>query len=379
MGNGQGALEGVVVTVASFSTALPPAPATKPEPDFWGNKSVFVTGHTGFKGGWLTLWLSLLGAKVTGYALPPNTRPDFFSAVGLERHLTRNHIANINDHSSLQHALNSADPEIILHLAAQPLVRRSYSEPLETYQTNVMGTANLLQAARTCSRLRAIVVVTSDKCYENQAWAWGYRETDPLGGYDPYSSSKACQELVVSAFRQSYLQGKGVALATARAGNVIGGGDWSDDRLIPDVMRAHAAKAFLTIRNPQATRPWQHVLEPLAGYLVLAQKLCSDPSLAGAWNFGPQDSDVCTVEELLTLASKRFSGGIKWQVERSEQPHEAQLLKLDCSKSVSLLGWTPKWHLEEALEHTCDWYADFASKQGMEHLSKSQIEAYSSI
>jgi CDP-glucose 4,6-dehydratase len=348
-----------------------------PSHGFWLGKRVFLTGHTGFKGGWLSLWLSMLGARVTGYALPPNTQPSFFAAVGLERHLSKNHFEDVNDYGTLDAALTAANPEIIFHLAAQPLVRRSYAEPIETYKTNVMGTANLLQAARQCSAVQAIVVVTSDKCYENQAWPWGYRETDALGGYDPYSSSKACQELLVAAFRQSYLQDKGVAIATARAGNVIGGGDWSEDRLIPDAMRAHATQACLTIRSPQATRPWQHVLEPLSGYLVLAEQLCANPYLASGWNFGPQDSDVRSVEEVLKLASKCLTGGLQWRVDTSAQPHEARLLKLDCSKSMALLGWKPQWGLEQALVYTCDWYSYFAAKEDMDEISQSQITQYS--
>ena len=364
------------------ATSLPAEPANlakgcMPNPGFWRNKRVFVTGHTGFKGGWLTLWLSMLGAKVTGYALPPNTQPSFFGAVGLDRHLTQSHLDNIHDYPTLEAALTAANPEIILHLAAQPLVRRSYADPVETYQTNVMGTANLLQAARHCPTVQAIVVVTSDKCYENLAWPWGYRETDTLGGYDPYSNSKACQELVVSAFRQSFLQDKGVAIATARAGNVIGGGDWSEDRLIPDAMRVHAAQACLTIRSPQATRPWQHVLEPLAGYLVLAEQLCANPDLAGGWNFGPRDSDVCTVEEVLKLISQCLPGGLQWQLDSSAQPHEARLLKLDCSKSQNELGWKPRWTLETALRETCRWYELCFLSLDMEKTSRSQIDSYS--
>lgn len=323
------------------------------------------------------MWLSMLGAKITGYALPPNTQPSFFETVSLERHLTKSHLDDINNYATLEAALNVANPEIILHLAAQPLVRRSYAEPLETYQTNVMGTANVLHAARRCSAVQVIVVVTSDKCYENQAWSWGYRETDTLGGYDPYSNSKACQELVVSAFRQSYLQDRGVAIATARAGNVIGGGDWSEDRLIPDAMRAHAAQACLTIRSPQATRPWQHVLEPLAGYLVLAEELCANPRLSSGWNFGPQDSDVRTVEEVLKLTSQFLIGGLQWQVDTSAQPHEARLLKLDCSKAISALSWKPRWGLEIAMANTCEWYSSCFAERSMDEISQSQITQYS--
>ncbi len=363
--------------LATLPSSSQRADGRKPTPDFWRDKRVFITGHTGFKGGWLTLWLSILGANITGYALPPNTRPSFFSAVNLGPCLAKSHLADINDSSAVEAAVFAANPEVIFHLAAQPLVRRSYAEPLETYQTNVMGTANLLQVTRKCHALQAIVVVTSDKCYENQAWPWGYRETDTLGGYDPYSNSKACQELVVSAFRQSYLQDKGVAIATARAGNVIGGGDWSEDRLIPDAMRAHAAKALLTIRSPLATRPWQHVLEPLAGYITLAEQLCANPDLAGGWNFGSQDSDVRTVEEVLNLVSQRLPGGLSWQVDTATQPHEARLLKLDCSKSASLLGWKPQWTLEQALAHTCDWYSQFSGERNMAQITQSQIAIYS--
>ncbi len=374
----QGSMESLDLMAIDASYPSKCGEGRKPNPAFWRDKRVFLTGHTGFKGGWLTLWLSILGAKVTGYALPPNTRPSFFSALNLERYLTRSHLSNIHDYPSLEAALTSANPEIILHLAAQPLVRRSYAEPLETYQTNVMGTANLLQAARNSAAVQAIVVVTSDKCYENQAaWPWGYRETDTLGGYDPYSNSKACQELVVSAFRQAYLQEKGVAIATARAGNVIGGGDWSEDRLIPDAIRAYATKACLTIRSPRATRPWQHVLEPIAGYLILAEQLFTNPSFVGGWNFGPQDFDVRTVEEVLKLTSERLPGGLQWQADTGTQPHEALLLKLDCSKSMSRLGWKPQWTLEEALAHTCDWYERCLTEQPMDEISQSQIAIYS--
>jgi CDP-glucose 4,6-dehydratase len=372
-------LEGVGLMLASFPLSSELIGAKVPNSNFWGNKRVYVTGHTGFKGGWLALWLSMLGAKVTGFALPPNNGPNFFSAVRLERHLARSYLANVNDYDTLKAEIIGADPEIILHLAAQPLVRRSYAEPLETYKTNVMGTVNLLQAARNCENLQAIVVVTSDKCYENKAWCWGYRETDTLGGHDPYSSSKACQELVVTAFRHSYLQSSGVGIATARAGNVIGGGDWAEDRLIPDAMRAYFQKTGLIVRNPHATRPWQHVLEPLAGYLMLSEKIFSEPDIAGSWNFGPRDSDVRTVEEVLKLMSQRLSNGLSWRVESSSQHQEAQLLKLDSSRSTTLLDWTPKWKLEQALTLTCDWYRAFSTEPSMETISESQIVNYSGV
>jgi CDP-glucose 4,6-dehydratase len=359
-----------------ITEALSTSSSRKPNSVFWRDKRVFLTGHTGFKGGWLTLWLSLMGARVTGYSLPPITDPDFYSSVGLARHLYQSHMADVNDNNALAEAIAKANPEIILHLAAQPLVRRSYADPLETYSTNVMGTANLLQASRSCKDLKAVIVVTSDKCYENKSWHWGYRETDILGGYDPYSSSKACQELVVSAFRQSYLTDQGIAIATARAGNVIGGGDWSEDRLIPDAIRANFGNSCLTIRNPAATRPWQHVLEPLSGYLVLAERLCSDPGFAGGWNFGPHDSSVCTVEEVLVLLAQYLPGGLQWRGDTAAQPHEANLLKLDCSKAASLLGWTPVWGLNTALKITCDWYMSQLTEKDMEKVSLSQIENY---
>ncbi len=377
MGRGIRTLEGLALV--AFNAIVPAQSdiGSTPRPDFWRNKRVLITGHTGFKGGWLALWLSMLGAKVSGYALAPHTEPNFFTATNLQRHFTQSHFADINDYSAIRAAISSAKPDIIMHLAAQPLVRRSYLDPLETYRTNVMGTAHLLQAARSCSPVQAVVVVTSDKCYENQAWPWGYRETDSIGGHDPYSSSKACQELVVSAFRQSYQEYGAVALATARAGNVIGGGDWSDDRLIPDAIRAYTEQTFLRISNPQATRPWQHVLEPLAGYLMLAEQLCANHSLAGAWNFGPQDSDVRTVGEVVKLVSERLTGGLSWQLDARLQPHEARLLKLDCSKSQSLLGWKSRWALEQALTHTCDWYSSFYRKRDMDDISQAQIASFS--
>jgi CDP-glucose 4,6-dehydratase len=376
MGKWQCPLEsmGIALTTQLFSSAQ----SVMPDPDFWRNKRVFLTGHTGFKGGWLTLWLSLLGAKITGYSLPPITNPNFYSLVDLERHLKQSLMGDVSDYKSLADIIAKANPEIILHLAAQPLVRRSYSDPLETYRTNVMGTVNLLQASRICKNLQAIIVVTSDKCYENRSWDWGYRETDTLGGYDPYSSSKACQELAVSAFRRSFFTDIGVVVATVRAGNVIGGGDWSEDRLIPDAIRAHTDNRSLTIRNPRATRPWQHVLEPLSGYLVLAERLCLDPELAGGWNFGPSDSSVRSVEEVLSLLSSHLPGGLNWRTDTAVQPHEAKLLKLDCSKALAALGWAPIWRLEQALALTCDWYISQRTAENIKEVCFSQIASYSS-
>jgi CDP-glucose 4,6-dehydratase len=361
-------MEGLVVTHA----------AANPDPAFWSGKRVFLTGHTGFKGGWLSVWLNMLGARVTGYALPPTTKPSFFAHAGVQQAIEKSHQANICNYPQLAQAMLAANPEVIFHLAAQPLVRRSYADPLETYQTNVMGTANLLRAARNCSDLEAVVVVTSDKCYENQSWPWGYRETDTLGGHDPYSNSKACQELVVSSFRKSSFTEKGIALATARAGNVIGGGDWSEDRLIPDAIRAHINQQPLVIRNPKATRPWQHVLEPLSGYLVLAEQLATKKSqYADAWNFGPLDADVQTVEEVLGLVSNALPDGLHWQVDSSaHHPHEAQILKLDCAKSTSLLKWRPRWDLAAAVAHTCSWYRHSQRAFDMRSYTQDQITAF---
>jgi CDP-glucose 4,6-dehydratase len=330
---------------------------TNPSQSFWESKSVFVTGHTGFKGGWLSLFLKFLGAKVHGYSLAPITNPSFFELTRLAQRVESSQLADVRNLDALRDALRRANPDIIFHLAAQPLVRRSYADPIQTYQTNVLGTVNLLHAARECRELKSVVVVTTDKCYENNAWPWGYRETDTLGGHDPYSNSKACQELVVSGFRSAFLGGLGISVASARAGNVIGGGDWSEDRLIPDAIRAHMKGEFLVIRNPRATRPWQHVLEPVSAYLLLAQRLYSDDDLSNAWNFGPVEQDVRTVEQVLTLLSKGLPGGLDWRFERpAVDLHEAQLLKLDCSKAQAVLDWKPRWRLEEAVRQTCLWY-----------------------
>jgi CDP-glucose 4,6-dehydratase len=350
---------------------------SKLDPDFWRSKAVFVTGHTGFKGGWLSFLLSHFGANVSGFSLPPNTTPNFFELTRLRARLGDSHIADIRDFEVLSTALNKSDPEIIFHLAAQPLVRLSYADPLHTYTTNVLGTLNLLQAARGCSSLRAVVIVTSDKCYENLSWPWGYRETDTLGGHDPYSNSKACQELVVAGFRASYLRELGISVASARAGNVIGGGDWSEDRLIPDVIRAHQMGKDLVIRNPSATRPWQHVLEPVCAYLTLAEKLFSSTDFSSEWNFGPADRDVRSVQEVLKLASEQLSGGLTWRNETPAQElHEAKLLKLDCSKAHAYLGWKPRWGLEVAIEKTCDWYTQTALGQDAALLTEQQIRSF---
>ena len=352
------------------------------DPSFWKDKHVFLTGHTGFKGGWLSLWLSSMGAKVTGYALAPNTNPNFFEVAKVADDLEQSHIADIRDLGRLQKAIADAKPEIIIHMAAQPLVRYSYSNPVETYATNVMGTVHVLESIRHVNSVRAAVIVTTDKCYENKEWTWGYRENEPMGGYDPYSNSKGCAELVTSAYRQSYFPVEKylkhqVAIASARAGNVIGGGDWSEDRLIPDAIKAFEAKQSLVIRNPLATRPWQHVLEPLSGYLVLAQALYEEGAkFDGAWNFGPRDDDARVVQEVINLLIKNWGSVADWTQDQREQPHEAHSLKLDCSKAHQYLNWTPRWNLEEAIENITQWHHAYQKQSNLREISWQQISKY---
>ena len=352
------------------------------DPSFWRGKRVFLTGHTGFKGGWLSLWLSSMGSKVTGYALAPNTNPNFFEVAKVAEDLEESHIADIRDLERLQKAMADAKPEIFIHMAAQPLVRYSYANPVETYATNVMGTVHVLESIRNVDSVRAAVIVTTDKCYENKEWAWGYRENEPMGGYDPYSNSKGCAELVTSAYRQSYFSPEKyskhqVAIASARAGNVIGGGDWSEDRLIPDAIKAFEANEALIIRNPLATRPWQHVLEPLSGYLVLAQAIYqAGAKFDGAWNFGPRDEDARTVQEVINLLIKNWESVASWTQDQSEQPHEAHSLKLDCSKARQYLNWTPRWSLEQAIENITQWQHAYQQQSNMREISLQQISKY---
>lgn len=352
------------------------------DPTFWKGKRVFLTGHTGFKGGWLSLWLTSMGAKVTGYALAPNTTPNLFDVFAIDSLIEKSCIADIRDLASLQKAMSDAMPDVIIHMAAQPLVRHSYSNPVETYSTNVMGTVNVLESARAVDSVRATLVVTTDKCYENKEWIWGYRENEPMGGYDPYSSSKGCAELVTSAFRQSYFSDSNSlnSVASARAGNVIGGGDWSDDRLIPDAIKAFEANKPLMIRNPCATRPWQHVLEPLSGYLILAQALYERGSTyASGWNFGPRDEDNRRVQDVVELLLLNWGQAASWKKVGSEQPHEANLLKLDCTKARMQLGWMPRWNLEEAIQKIAEWQKAFREKENMQELSLAQISNYISL
>jgi CDP-glucose 4,6-dehydratase len=345
-------------------------------PDFWLGKSVFLTGHTGFKGGWLALWLASMGAHVHGYALAAPTDPNFFSAAKIQPHLASHTVGDIRDAGGLAQAMQAAQPDIVFHLAAQPLVRSSYHDPVATYATNVMGTVNLLEAVRACQSVRAVVNVTTDKCYENKEWVWSYRENEPMGGRDPYSSSKACAELVSAAYRDSFLSKANILLATARAGNVIGGGDWALDRLVPDFFRAAQAGQALEVRFPNATRPWQHVLEPLCGYLTLAQQLHTQgPSLAQAWNFGPKDEDAQPVQWLLEHLTKQMPG-TQWRQVGQEHLHEAGYLKLDSSKAQCELHWAPRWSLKQALQKTVEWHQAWVSGTDMHTFSLAQISAY---
>ena len=347
--------------------------------EFWRGKRVFVTGHTGFKGSWLSLWLSSLGAEVKGYALAPYTEPSLYQLADIGSRL-KSDIADVADFESLSQSLQSFDPDCIFHLAAQPLVKFSYENPIRTYETNVMGTVNLLEAARGCNALRAIVNVTTDKCYENREWVWGYRETEAMGGHDPYSNSKGCSELVTSAYRESFFRtSSDVGVATARAGNVIGGGDWSTDRLLPDILNAYDDKKELVIRYPDAIRPWQHVLEPLAGYLILAELLCKDrKSYAEAWNFGPYDQDVKSVKWIVEYMATQFNNGLTWRVEDNIQHHEATLLKLDISKANARLGWKPKWSIDKALDLIVDFHQAWKTGEDLKSKMLHQIALYNS-
>jgi CDP-glucose 4,6-dehydratase len=348
---------------------------------FWRDRRVLVTGHTGFKGGWLSLWLQALGAKVAGFALPPPTTPSLFVACGVADGMD-SRFADLRDAQQVLAAAHAADPEIVLHLAAQPLVRQSYADPVETYATNVMGTVHLLEAVRQLPAVRAVVIVTSDKCYENREWVWGYRENEPLGGFDPYGSSKGCAELVTAAYRNSFFHpsrhaGHGVAIATARAGNVIGGGDWAADRLVPDCLRAIDAGTPLRLRYPDAVRPWQHVLDPLAGYLDLAERLhVEGADFAEAWNFGPSDEDARPVRWIVEQLIRGCGSRMSWEREPSPQPHEASNLRLDCSKARSRLGWRARWPLPVALEKICAWHKDFGRGANMRDCTLAQIREF---
>lgn len=343
---------------------------------FWNGKRVFLTGHTGFKGSWLSLWLTDMGAQVHGYALTAPTAPNLFSVAEIEKRLTTSTMADIRNDGALKRAMQDARPEIVIHLAAQSLVRHSYAEPAETFAANVMGTVNLFEAVRRTTSVKAVVNITSDKCYENREWVWPYRENEALGGYDPYSSSKACSELVTRAWRCSFLDTLGIQVASARAGNVIGGGDWATDRLVPDFLRALDTGRPLLVRSPLATRPWQHVFEPLSGYLILAEKLYTESAVfAEAWNFGPDEADCRSVQWIAEALCDRVSGAA-WMCESGQHPHEAHTLKLDSAKARARLGWQPRWKLQRGLNAVIDWHQAWKSGKDMPTFSLGQLRDY---
>ncbi len=348
---------------------------------FWQGKRVFLTGHTGFKGGWLSLWLQQLGADVTGYALEAPTTPSLFEVASVARGMV-SVIGDVRDGEALKRAMAQARPEIVIHMAAQPLVRYSYVNPVETYATNVMGVVNLLEAVRATPGVRSVVNVTSDKCYENREWPWGYRENEAMGGYDPYSNSKGCAELVTAGYRSSFFNAEkyaehGIALGSGRAGNVIGGGDWAMDRLIPDMLRAIGAGQPVMIRNPHSIRPWQHVLEPLSGYLTLAEKLYTEgPVHAEGWNFGPHDTDAKPVEWIIERMTQEWGAGASWSLDGQNHPHEATYLKLDCSKARGQLGWHPRWDIGQAIAKIVEWHKACDQGADMRAMTLAQITTY---
>ncbi len=360
----QGALEGLVMI-----------------PSFWRDKRVLLTGHTGFKGSWLSLWLQSLGAEVMGYALAPQSDLSLFEIAQVGLNMT-SVISDVRDIVAMQAVFSSFKPEIVIHMAAQPLVRYSYQNPVETYAVNVMGTVNLLESVRHSPSVKSVVVVTTDKCYENKEWFWGYRENEPMGGYDPYSNSKGCAELVCSSYRSSFFNPKnykthGVALATARAGNVIGGGDWAEDRLIPDMLSSFVRGDLVSIRNPNSIRPWQHVMEPLRGYLILAEKLFNHGAeFAEAWNFGPHDDDCQPVRWIADKMVELWGAGAKWQTITGDHPHEAQYLKLDISKARGQLQWQPSLRLVDALSLIVEWEKKRLQGVNMRNLTLAQLNAY---
>jgi len=352
-----------------------------PAPEFWRGKKVLVTGHSGFKGSWLMLWLDALGAVPCGLSLAPETEPSLCVLAGLNARFG-NVVGDIREPATVAAAMAQAAPDIVLHLAAQTLVRRSYDEPALTFDTNVMGTVHVLEAVRRCPSVRAVLVVTSDKCYENNEWSWPYRENDPLGGYDPYSASKGCTEIVAAAWRRSFLARAEapVMLASARAGNVIGGGDWAADRLVPDCVRALGRGEPVRIRNPHATRPWQHVLEPLSGYLLLTERLWQDgAAVAEGWNFGPSPEDAIPVAEVVGQVVERWGDGARWELMGGDHPHEAGFLSVDASKARGRLGWRPRLDVGEALDWTVDWYKRLAGGEDAAALVREQIARYENL
>ena len=350
----------------------------KVDSNFWKDKKVYLTGHTGFKGSWLSLWLQNMGALVKGYSLDVNTKPALFSQANVAEEM-KSEIGDIRNLEQLTNSMVSFSPDILIHMAAQPLVRLSYQEPVDTYTTNVIGTVNVLEAARKCTNLKAILSVTTDKCYENMERERGYRENEPMGGHDPYSSSKGCAELVTSAYKRSFFSSENTAsLASARAGNVIGGGDWAEDRLIPDILRAFEKSESVVIRNPLSTRPWQHVLEPLSGYLVLAQELfLNGDEFAEGWNFGPKDEDCKPVSWILDEMVNNWGNNSSWSLDKNNNPHEAGFLKLDCSKASSRLKWKPKWNLQLTLNSIVDWHQVYIDGGDLKKQCLKEINTYS--
>jgi CDP-glucose 4,6-dehydratase len=346
---------------------------------FWKNKRIFITGHTGFKGSWLSLWLINQGADVYGYALEPDDNVNLFLSLGGAQFFKGQH-SDVRDFEKLQEAITCFQPEIIFHLAAQPLVQTSYLRPIDTYSTNVMGSVNLLEAARHNPSTRVVINVTTDKCYENQEWCWGYRENEAMGGHDPYSASKGCSELLTSSYIKSYYKSANIGLASARAGNVIGGGDWAIDRLVPDLIKGLHKGNQIKIRNPSSIRPWQHVLEPLSGYITLAEKLYNNPiNYSEAWNFGPNDTDVKKVEWVANKICKLWEKNSSWTTDSDQRNHEAQFLKLDISKAKTQLYWQPRWSVEEALVKTVEWYRGYYAGSNIKTLTLSQIEQFDKI
>jgi CDP-glucose 4,6-dehydratase len=377
VGVGEPAVADLVMSGEGSPTTVGSPPARgSVDPDFWRGRRVFLTGHTGFKGAWLALWLQALGARVTGYSLGVPTSPSLYELanVGEELECVR---GDVRDPDSLEAALELARAEVVIHMAAQSLVRRSLRAPRETYEVNVMGTVNLLDAVRRRGEVRVLVNVTSDKCYANREWEWAYREDEPMGGSDPYSSSKGCSELLTDAFRDSFFAAPdGPRVASARAGNVIGGGDWSEDRLFADVMRGVLSGRPIQVRNPDSVRPWQHVLNPLSGYLVLAQALWDSPEHAHGWNFGPPERDTLTVRAVLELLAGLWPGGLSWVEDPGAHPPEARHLKLDSSLARGRLGWRPRWSLRQGLGALADWYDAFAREEPMRAVTLAQIEQF---
>ena len=344
---------------------------------FYKGKRVFITGHTGFKGSWMCKVLALAGAKISGYSLIPPTDPSLFFVADIEQLMEKSTIGDIRDLDSLQKAMNEAQPEIVIHMAAQPLVRESYQNPVYTYDTNVMGTVNFLESVRQCPSVQSVINVTTDKVYFNNEWEWGYRENDVLDGFDPYSNSKSCSELVTNSYRKSFFAGRKIAISTCRAGNVIGGGDFAKDRIVPDCVRAMEAKQAIIVRNPYSTRPYQHVLEPVCTYLLLAIKQYNDMELAGSYNVGPDDMDCVNTGDLVDLFCKHWEEGASWvNVSEANALHEANFLKLDCSKIKSKLGWETTWHIDDAIAMTVEWSKAYLKKDNIDFVMEKQIKSF---